>query len=135
MSTAKALARLLELNMTQASYVKMRQDALDCNADIWPPYTQVQALKKLCLPKDILYKDDEVVVTLQVSVNKSTYKIQQTLIMAYSSIMFQDTVNHQIVKICELNPDMVEEIQALVDKGAKIVFYYKYGGGQKTNFS
>ena len=72
MSTAKALARLLELNMTQASYVKMRQDALDCNADIWPPYTQVQALKKLCLPKDILYKDDEVVVTLQVS-NINTY--------------------------------------------------------------
>ena len=27
---------------------------------------EVQALKKLCLPRDILYKDDEVVVTLQV---------------------------------------------------------------------
>ena len=105
MSTAKALARVLELNLTQDSYLKLRKDAIDSGADIWPPYTQVQALKKLCLPRDILYKDDEVVVTLQ------------------------DTVNHQLVKICDLNPDMVEEIQALVEKGAKIVFYYKYGGG------
>ena len=68
MSTAKALARLLELNLTQASYEKLRKDALDAGADIWPAYTQVQALKKLCLPRDILYKDDEVVVTLQVGV-------------------------------------------------------------------
>ena len=66
MSTAKALARLLELNLTQDSYLKLRKDAIDAGADIWPPYTQVQALKKLCLPRDILYKDDEVVVTLQV---------------------------------------------------------------------
>ena len=66
MSTAKALARLLELNMTQATYEKIRKDAIDANADIWPPYKQVQAMKKLCLPRDILYKDDEVVVTLQV---------------------------------------------------------------------
>ena len=66
MSTAKALARLLELNLTQASYNKLRLDAIDAGADIWPPYNQVQALKKLCLPRDILYKDDMVVVTLQV---------------------------------------------------------------------
>ena len=66
LSTAKALARVLELNLTQANYLKLRQDAIDAGADIWPPYTQVQAMKKLCLPRDILYKDDEVVVTLQV---------------------------------------------------------------------
>ena len=66
MSTAQALARVLELNLTVDNYMKLRKDAIDAGADIWPSYTQVQALKKLCLPRDILYKDDEVVVTLQV---------------------------------------------------------------------
>ena len=66
MSTAQALARVLELNLTQDCYLKLRKDAIDAGADIWPPYTQVQELKKLCLPRDILYKDSEVVVTLQV---------------------------------------------------------------------
>ena len=69
MSTVQALARLLELNMTQAMYMKIRKDSIDAGADIWPSYTKVQELKKLCLPRDILYKDDEVVVTLQVGVN------------------------------------------------------------------
>ena len=64
MSTAQALARVLELNLTVDNYMKLRKDAIDAGADIWPSYTQVQALKKLCLPKDILYKDDEVVVFL-----------------------------------------------------------------------
>ena len=66
MTPAKALARLLELNLTQDSYMKIRKDAIDAGADIWPAYTEVQKMKKLCLPRDILYKDDEVVVTLQV---------------------------------------------------------------------
>ena len=66
MSPAKALARLLELNLTQDSYLKLRKDAIDAGADIWPAYNKVQEMKKLSLPRDILYKDDEVVVTLQV---------------------------------------------------------------------
>ena len=46
----------------------------------------VQEMKKASLPKDIIYKDDEVVVTLQA------------------------TVNNQIDKICQLSPEMVEEM-------------------------
>ena len=39
MSTAKALARLLELNMTQDTYLKQMKDVIDAGADIWLPYT------------------------------------------------------------------------------------------------
>ena len=63
-------------------------------------------MKKLCLPSNIVYKDDEVVMTLQ------------------------DAVNHQILRLCHLNPAMVDEMQRLKDVfGAKIIFSYKFGGG------
>ena len=60
----------MQLNLTEKAYLQLRQGAIDCGADIYPPYNKVQEMKKASLPKDIIYKDDEVVVTLQVGVLK-----------------------------------------------------------------
>ena len=106
MTPARALADVLELNLTQDNYLKLRSQAIEHNADIFPAYNKVQEMKKLCLPNNIVYKDDEVVMTLQ------------------------DAVNHQILRLCHLNPSMVDEMQRLKDEfGAKILFSYKFGGG------
>ena len=85
-SPAEALALLLQLNLTEKAYLQLREGAIESGADIYPPYNKVQEMKKASLPKDIIYKDDEVVVTLQA------------------------TVNNQIDKICQLSPEMVEEM-------------------------
>ena len=67
----------------------LRERAINCGADIYPSYTIVQEYKKSCLPKDIIYKDDEVVVTLQA------------------------TVNHTIEKICQIDQSLVDEMLRL----------------------
>ena len=101
------MALLLQLNLTEKAYLQLREGAIESGADIYPPYNKVQEMKKASLPKDIIYKDDEVVVTLQA------------------------TVNNQIDKICQLSPEMVEEMVRIKKEnpGAKIVFSYKFGGG------
>ena len=98
---------MLQLNLTEKAYLHLRSTAINCGADIYPSYTIVQEFKKTCLPKDIVYKDDEVVVTRQAA------------------------VNHQIEKLCQMSPSMVEEIVRLKQEypGARIVFSYKFGGG------
>ena len=83
----------------------LRERAINCGADIYPSYTIVQDYKKSCLPKDIIYKDDEVVVTLQAA------------------------VNHTIEKICQIDQSLVDEMLRLKRLyGATIVFSYKFGG-------
>ena len=60
---------MLQLNFTEKAYLQLREGAIESGADIYPPYNKVQEMKKASLPKDIIYKDDEVVVTLQATVN------------------------------------------------------------------
>ena len=101
------MALLLQLNLTEKAYLQLREGAIASGADIYPPYNKVQEMKKASLPKDIIYKDDEVVVTLQ------------------------STVNNTIDKLCQISPELVEEIARIKKEypGARIIFSYKFGGG------
>ena len=96
---------MLQLNLTEKAYLQLREGAIESGADIYPAYNKVQEMKKASLPKDIIYKDDEVVVTLQA------------------------TVNNTIDKLCQISPELVEEIARIKreNPGAKIVFSYKFG--------
>ena len=84
MSPAKALARIIEMNLTERNYQKLRNDSLEYGADIYPPYDKIMAMKNLCKPSHIIYKDDEVVATVK------------------------DTVDQQLTGILGLNPEIGE---------------------------
>ena len=107
MSPAKALAMILEMNLTTRNYQKLRNQAIENGADLYPSYKKVKKMKRLCTPKNVQYKDDEVCVTIK------------------------STLEHQISRLFKLNPEIVEEMDNLKKShpGIEFVFHYKYGAG------
>ena len=104
---AEALATIIRMNLTVENYQSLHDMAIDKGApDLFPSYKVIQDLKKLCLPKNIQYKDDEVVAALQ------------------------DILDHQLCRLLGLNPKIVEEmIRLKSEMGATFIVYFKFGAG------
>ena len=107
MSPAQALAMIIKMNLTAQNYQQLRLKAIDQGADIYPSYKRVKKHKKLCVPQGIKYKADEVVVSID------------------------KVLDHQLKKILDLNPEIVDEIHNLKRQypGIEFKFYFKYGAG------
>ena len=106
-SPAEALALILEMNLTTRNYQKLRNQAIDKGVDLYPSYKKVKKMKKICEPKQIIYSDDEVKVSIK------------------------NTLEHQISRLFKLNPEIKEEMDNIAEKdpNTKFRFLYKYGEG------
>ena len=108
MSPAKALAMIIQMNLTTRNYQKLRNQAIEQGADIYPSYRQIKKMKRLCTPSNIQYKSDEVVVSIE------------------------STLKHQASRLLKLNPEIKEEMDNLksIFPDVKFKFLYKYGAGK-----
>ena len=89
--------------MTQANYQATRLGAKSRNADIYPPYTQIWEYRKNnCSPYGIVFKDNEVVASMQM------------------------VLDHQMTKLFD-DPQLKSRASVLVENGLPITCYFKYG--------
>ena len=106
MPTSEAMATMIQLNLTVRAYNTLREKSLKNGGKTFPPYKEVQKLRETCKPSNIIYRADEIIATIQ------------------------DTRDHQLAKLFEMCPEMIEELERLKGLGAKITYYYKFGGGR-----
>ena len=89
-------------NFTQATYNRIRLQDKNHNADIWPVYNSLLEFRKeRCTPKNIVFREDEVVVPVS------------------------DVLLHQILGI--LTPEIKERMSVLraTDENVDFTFLFK----------
>ena len=108
MSAAEALAFIIKMNLTVRNYRLMRENALAKGHDIYPSYDAVDLMKKLCMPEEVIFSEDEAKVSMEA------------------------LLNHRISRVLSLNPDMMDEMNRIAGQHytARFIFYYKYGCGK-----
>ena len=65
MTPWEALAKFFHNGWTVEVYIRTYKESKARNAGIWPPYGQLRDIKQLCIPRDIILREDEVICPLQ----------------------------------------------------------------------
>ena len=73
MTAWEALAKFFHNGWTVAEYIRTYEDAKARNAGIWPPYSQLREVKKLCVPPRTKALDDEFICPMQSYLDHQTY--------------------------------------------------------------
>ena len=82
----------------------MRSGAIERNANIYPSYRSIFDYRKAnCTPKGIVFGDDEVICSMQ------------------------STLNHQLSRLLEVDPDLEVTVSHYSDEGFQIEYLYKFG--------